>query len=94
MILMWYVICYDVRDDRRRLRVARAIDDYGDRVQYSVFQAFLKPEHIERLTAVLKNLIDPDTDTVYIYRQCRRCRKAVTICGRGTAFDEEIVWIV
>ena len=33
------VIAYDISDDRRRLRVAKLLLSYGDRVQYSVFVA-------------------------------------------------------
>jgi CRISPR-associated protein Cas2 len=91
---MWYVLCYDVRDDQRRAKVARLIDDYGNRIQYSVFEALLETEHLERLLTRLRGLIDPDTDSVYCFPLCERCRRQVTICGRGTGFDEEIVWIV
>jgi CRISPR-associated protein Cas2 len=91
---MWYVICYDVREDRRRIKVARTLEDYGDRVQYSVFEAGLTAEHLERLLARLGDLIDPETDSVYVYQQCERCRRSVQIRGRGTAFDEEVTWIV
>lgn len=31
------LIAYDVPDDARRLRMAKAALQYGDRVQYSVF---------------------------------------------------------
>jgi CRISPR-associated endonuclease Cas2 len=38
---MFCVIGYDCTDDRRRLRVAKVLEDYGYRVQYSVFEAEL-----------------------------------------------------
>ena len=41
---MQYVICYDIADDRRRDRVAKALLDYGPRVQESVFVANLDEE--------------------------------------------------
>ena len=34
---MLTVVSYDVRDDRRRTRLAHALKDFGERVQYSVF---------------------------------------------------------
>jgi CRISPR/Cas system endoribonuclease Cas6 (RAMP superfamily) len=30
---MFYCICYDIKDDRRRIRVAKALADFGERVQ-------------------------------------------------------------
>lgn len=38
---MFYLISYDIPDDRRRVRVAKTLKDYGDRVQYSVFECIL-----------------------------------------------------
>ncbi len=43
-----YVIAYDVHDDRRRERIARVLSRYGERIQRSVFVAFLdSEEHLE-----------------------------------------------
>lgn len=36
-----YLICYDITDNRDRNRVARLLERYGDRVQYSVFEVHL-----------------------------------------------------
>ena len=35
---MFYLICYDVVNDRRRNRVSRLLEGYGLRVQKSVFE--------------------------------------------------------
>ncbi|AUB85645.1 CRISPR-associated endonuclease Cas2 [Candidatus Thiodictyon syntrophicum] len=36
-----YLICYDIEDDRERTRVAKLLERYGERVQYSVFEVHL-----------------------------------------------------
>ena len=47
---MFYVVAYDIRDDRRRTRVAKILEDFGDRAQYSVFEMELdRPERIKAL---------------------------------------------
>lgn len=33
-----YLIAYDVKDDRRRSHVAKLLQSYGERMQYSVFR--------------------------------------------------------
>ncbi|MFH1749163.1 MAG: CRISPR-associated endonuclease Cas2 [Planctomycetota bacterium] len=91
---MWYVVCYDVRNDKRRAKIARLLDDHGNRVQYSVFELPVKPADLDLLLSRLEGLIDPTTDSVYCYPLCDRCRQKTIVCGQGTAFDEEIVWIV
>ena len=38
---MFYVISYDIPDDRRRGQLAKVLKGFGTRVQYSVFEAHL-----------------------------------------------------
>lgn len=59
-----YVIAYDVHDDRRRSRVAKKLESYGDRVQFSVFVVEVRAARFERLRAALVNLIEPYEDSV------------------------------
>jgi CRISPR-associated protein Cas2 len=36
-----YLVCYDVTEDRERNRVARVVETYGMRLQWSVFECRL-----------------------------------------------------
>lgn len=38
---MLVVVSYDVREDRRRTRLAHTLKDFGERVQLSVFECRL-----------------------------------------------------
>jgi CRISPR-associated protein Cas2 len=79
---MWIVICYDIPDDRRRLRAAKVCLGFGQRVQRSVFEADLTPEQLKRLKKMLKKVIDPTEDSLRIYNLCRDCIKQTeVICG-------------
>ncbi len=60
------LIAYDVPDDRRRLRVARLLEQYGDRIQYSVFVVDLLPSKLLRLKGSLKEVIDPRVDSILL----------------------------
>ncbi len=59
-----YVIAYDVVDDARRVRVAKKLQAYGDRVQFSVFWVAVSPAKLVRLKAALTALIDQNEDSV------------------------------
>ncbi|MEU8263096.1 CRISPR-associated endonuclease Cas2 [Micromonospora sp. NPDC048999] len=59
-----YLIAYDVSDDVRRTKVAKKLESYGDRVQYSVFIVDARPAKILRLRTELIDLIDQGTDSV------------------------------
>jgi CRISPR-associated endonuclease Cas2 len=37
-VVMFLVVAYDVTHDRRRTRVVKILKNYGERVQYSVFE--------------------------------------------------------
>ena len=70
---MLVVVAYDVPEDRRRTKLAEALEAYGRRVQYSVFEALLEPPQIEELLERLASLIDPEEDKVRLYRLCAAC---------------------
>lgn len=60
------VIAYDIPDDRRRARVAKAASGYGDRVQYSVFVVDATPAVLNRLLRELEGLMDLTADSVLV----------------------------
>ena len=92
-----YVICYDVPNDRRRGQLAKRLDGYGDRVQYSVFDAVLDRALFDRLTGDIKQTIDPTEDRVTVYALCGSCEKRRVRLGIDAGKElpgEEPVFIV
>jgi CRISPR-associated protein Cas2 len=71
---MLTVIAYDVTDDRRRTRISNFLEDYGTRVNYSVFECELNSEEFEQLQARLTDLMDTHEDRIVFYRLCEGCR--------------------
>lgn len=61
-----YVLAYDVASDARRLRVAKILESYGDRLQYSVFLIDTKPARMVRLKATVASQVDLTTDSLLI----------------------------
>ena len=61
-----YLVAYDVSDDRRRLRLAKKLGSYGDRVQFSVFVIDVRPAKLVRLRADLVRLMNPEEDSVLL----------------------------
>lgn len=77
------VIAYDVVDDRRRLRVMKAVENFGDRVQDSVYEVLLERPVFERLRRRIADLIDPKEDTVRYYHLCAACCSRIERDGIG-----------
>jgi len=91
---MTHVITYDISDDRRRARVAALLQAQCDRIQRSVFLATLEPDMLEEIRRDIAAIIDSGTDSVYMFRQCETCWKAVGINGQAVVADEPLYWAV
>jgi CRISPR-associated protein Cas2 len=87
--MLYLVVSYDITEDRRRNRVAKLMENYGKRVQYSVFECLLQEYSLLQLQEQLQAILDFETDSVRFYRLCVRCRNAIEILGRGTTQHEE-----
>ena len=79
----FYLVSYDIPDDRRRTKVADLLQDYGQRVQFSVFEVWLDDRMRDDLLARLQKAIAPDEDSVRLYRLCAACHKKVITLGLG-----------
>ena len=72
----WHLVSYDIHDDTRLRRVARLIEGYGERLQYSVFRCRLSTVELERLRWELTRLVAPE-DELLIIPLCGRCASGV-----------------
>ena len=69
MMLVSYDVSTESEGGKRRLRrVARACLDYGQRVQFSVFECELDPAQWTALRDRLIREIDPKKDSLRFYR--------------------------
>jgi CRISPR-associated protein Cas2 len=91
---MFLVVSYDVVDDKRRLKVAKLLTDFGRRVQKSVFECDLDDRRFLALKEKMEKIIDHEEDSVRYYFICARCRRAVEVSGWGSLREEEEVIIV
>ena len=89
-----YVIAYDISDDRRRSQVAAVLQAYGDRIQRSVFVCNTEPELIAEIRSRVAGIIMPETDSVYVFRQCAACWEAVGIHGQAMVAGDPLYWAV
>ncbi len=69
----FWIVCYDIRDDKRLRRVAKCMLQFGDRVQKSVFECWLDKNDFHNMLKEVKALIEPE-DNFRCYRLCDKCR--------------------
>ena len=88
MVLVTYDVATDTKEGRRRLRqVARACEDWGQRVQLSVFECEVDPAQWTALRARLVGIVDPSTDSLRFYMLGREWRRRVEHVGAKPATD-------
>jgi len=79
---MFCVIAYDIRDDKRRAKLAKTLLDAGARVQCSVFECHLSPRQFEALRGRVTQCVINEEDSVRFYKLCDRYVERIEILGR------------
>ncbi len=91
---MFIVVTYDIVCDKRRSRVAKTLEDYGTRVQYSVFECILDDKRMMKMFDMIKQSIDNKADAVRFYTLCKGCLSVVKTLGNGTITQDIDVIII
>ncbi len=91
---MLVVICYDVSTveaggQRRLRRVAKACKNYGQRVQFSIFECDIDPARWAFLRQSLIDKIDPETDSLRFYFLGSNWRRRIEHVGAKKSYDPE-----
>ncbi len=91
---MMVLITYDVNTEtlagKKRLRkVAKACENYGQRVQNSVFECLIDGAQLRVLKSQLVELIDPEKDSLRFYYLGNNWRRRVEHIGAKPTLDLE-----
>ena len=69
----FYVVTYDIADDRRRDKVVKLMESIGTRMNYSVFECMLTDVQYRKMVTQLTKLVVRGADWVNIYPICTKC---------------------
>lgn len=89
---MFVVITYDVQTTstggaRRLRKVAEICQNYGQRVQHSVFECIVDNAQLTALKLELLNIIEQDKDSLRIYRLGNNYKSKVEHIGAKPSID-------
>jgi CRISPR-associated protein Cas2 len=88
MVLVTYDVSVSEGDGAKRLRqVAKACRDYGQRVQYSVFEIEVDPAQWTMLKARLETIIEAEHDSLRYYYLGANWKRRVEHVGAKPAID-------
>jgi len=87
-MIVWVI--YDIQKTKFRTKIAKACQQAGlYRVQKSVFLGSLDENQKDTLQLQVEDLIDPESDSVYIFPMSKNELKQSALLGQ--AFDKKLV---
>ena len=85
------LIIYDIIDNKRRLRMVKLLESYGNRVQKSAFEALLSNRKYEELLKQIPHIIT-ENDNVRIYR-LNSSNEVILFGATETVYEESVIII-
>lgn len=90
LVLVTYDVKTDTAEGRRRLRsVAKVCKNYGQRVQFSVFECLVDPAQWSAMRMRLINEIDQAADSLRFYFLGSNWKRRVEHIGAKPGYDPE-----
>ena len=95
MILVTYDVNTEDKEGRTRLRkVAKECQNYGQRVQNSVFECLVSPLDFVKLEAALAKIINANKDSLRYYKLGDNWKNKIQHFGAKQTYDPEGFLIV
>ncbi len=90
MVLITYDVSTETAAGKKRLRkVSKKCQDYGQRVQNSVFECIIDSAQLKQLQDTLQKIIDPEVDSLRYYYLGDRWKHRVEHVGAKPSIDME-----
>jgi|GEM_PF-189912 CRISPR-associated endoribonuclease Cas2 len=90
---MLTLVAYDITDPKRLHRAARVCEDWGMRIQYSVFECRLDADAFDRFWANLIAVVNPKEDRVVAYKICTRCAREIHSHGVQVHNEKVVAYV-
>jgi CRISPR-associated protein Cas2 len=91
---MLTLLAYDISDQKRLAKVARICEDYGVRVQYSVFECRLEEAQFNDFWLLLLDEIDDAEDRLVAYKIDARSAKETLTAGTMVCSEKAVCYLV
>ena len=91
---MLSLVAYDITSPKRLSRVARTCEDYGVRVQYSIFECRLEEKEFKEFWLRLLSEIDATEDRLVAYKIDAKCAKETLTAGTMVCSEKVVCYLV
>ena len=91
---MFVVVSYDIKDNKRRTKVHKILKNYGQWMQYSVFECRIDNSAYLRLHAQLEETIDlEEGDSIRFYFLCAEDVRRIERLGGEEPMSETALFV-
>jgi len=87
---IFYVISYDISENKRRTKIHKCLKSYGEWKQFSVFECRLTATQYQKLRHRLDKLIKPAEDSILFYRLGQCCQRHVERIGCAAPRQDDV----
>jgi len=87
---MKYLVAYDISNDKNRKKLGDIFEEFGFRVNYSVFEIELNKTKLNKLLKKIdeQKLYDKKQDSIRFYHICQNCEsKSFELCNKPDIFE-------
>ena len=91
---IFYVVVYDIQDNRKREKVSKILEKYGIRVNYSVFECTFTEKQIQSVQEKIDTYIKRKVDRVIYYRLCLDCYTKIVYQPASIHSSPKIVTLI
>lgn len=85
------VVSYDIVSDQRRRKVMKALEGFGLRVQYSVFECLLTPAQMVEMQRKLKKLVGKDDSARFYFISADDVKRIALLGGANVTTDRPFI---
>jgi CRISPR-associated protein Cas2 len=78
---MFYVVTYDIEDDKRRNKISEILENYGKRVNYSVFEIEIDEKNLKILISKILSVYEKN-DNIRFYAMHKNTIKKSFVIGK------------
>lgn len=95
-----YLVSYDIESDRLRKKISDTLENYGIRIQYSVFECEISEQRYKKMYRELMLLMEQfeDNGNIRFYYICKNCEPKSRVIGdsrkKDTRFQRDDVIII
>jgi CRISPR-associated protein Cas2 len=91
---MFIIVSYDITDDKLRNKLNQTLKDFGNSVQYSVFECNLSENQFASMKEKTDRFIQDESDSIRYYLLLQKKKLKTIVTGKDKASAEKSVYII